>query len=412
MVAAIVDRGEYPDLPPLISVVNYPILKPNGKIFDDTGYDVDTGIYMFPNRPTPVYTSVAKAKEMLLDVICDFPLNDVGKSAAISLLLTILARPAIDGPCPLFLVDGNVAGAGKGLIVNVMSTIATGRESSVLVHMTNEDEERKRITAMLEKGPALARIDNIRGTLGSGAFDALLTSTIWEDRRLGKTEVMTLPAQTVWCATGNNVQIDGDTTRRTIHCRMVSDVEKPENRDDFKHPHLLRYCRQERTKLIGAALTILKDFYKAGAPDQKLRTMGSFESWSEVVRNSMVWAGFVDPAESRSTLSATDSKNDAFGMLLAEDGLPFIIAKAGQDIKDGQRGITAGKLVTALEMTPPTEYAELREALSILVGPRLSPRTIGRALSRLRDRVKDGRRLRSISVHNHNNAWVVEDKTD
>ena len=50
----------------------------------------------------------------------DFPFAaDMHRAAWLAALLTPLARPAFDGPAPLFLVDANVRAAGKGLCLEV-----------------------------------------------------------------------------------------------------------------------------------------------------------------------------------------------------------------------------------------------------------------------------------------------------
>lgn len=411
LLRAVIDRGEYPELETLIGVSDFPMLRPDGSIITDAGFDPATGIYMYASRPSITMTSDIKAaRELLLDVVCDFPIDELGKSAAISGLLSVLARPAIDGPCPLFLVDGNVAGAGKGLIVSAMSIIATGRDSPVLSHVTQEDEERKRITAMLERAPSMARIDNIRARLGSGAFDALLTSTVWEDRRLGATEMMTLPARTVWWATGNNIRIEGDTARRSIHCRMVSEEEHPDRRSGFKYPYLLKYCSKNRPALLGAALSILSGWFEAGEPDQGLMAMGSFEGWTWIVRNAMVWAGFEDPSSGREELrDSSDSLTEALSMLLSDAGLPVMIREKGDKVlTEYGRGIKASAIHNLLEMNPPTKHTAVREALDALVWGKMGANNIAKALHKVRDRVIDGRRLRHCSAHGKIRLWCVE----
>ena len=57
-----------------------------------------------------------------------------------------------------------------------------------------------------------------------------------------------LPATTIWCAAGNNVQLSGDMGRRTLLCRLESPLENPEERpaDEFCHPNLLDWIQRER----------------------------------------------------------------------------------------------------------------------------------------------------------------------
>jgi hypothetical protein len=72
--------------------------------------------------------------------------------------------------------------------------------------------------------------DNLAGPFGNDAIDRALTSTQWHDRILGKSQNVALPLTTCWYATGNNVQVKADTTRRIIHIRLDVLQQHPEQR--------------------------------------------------------------------------------------------------------------------------------------------------------------------------------------
>ena len=93
--------------------------------------------------------------------------------------------------------------------------------------------------------------------------------------------------------------IRADTARRVCHIRLESPHERPEERTDVKRPHLLRWVTERREELLAGALTILKAYHLAGRPDFGLKPWGSFESWSALVRNALVWCGLPDPGETR-----------------------------------------------------------------------------------------------------------------
>ena len=90
------------------------------------------------------------------------------------------------------------------------------------------------LTPVVEK----VLLDNITKPLGSGPLDAALTSEHWTDRALGRNENVRAPLVTVWYATGNNVQLVGDTHRRVCRVRLHSPLERPEERGDFRHGEL------------------------------------------------------------------------------------------------------------------------------------------------------------------------------
>ena len=59
----------------------------------------------------------------------EFPFKNPSRDGAVVLaaLLTLVARPAIEGPVPGISVIGNVAGCGKGLLIDALAIAATGR---------------------------------------------------------------------------------------------------------------------------------------------------------------------------------------------------------------------------------------------------------------------------------------------
>src|SRR5262249_5963383 len=199
-------------------------------------------------------------------------------------VLTPLARFAFHGPSPLFLVDANVPGAGKGLLLDCCSRTLTGERFTIATYTDDEDELRRRITSLALAGDRMVLFDNLEGRFGNAVLDAALTATSWEDRVLGGNRMARVPLFTTWYATGNNVAVGADTARRICHIRLESDHERPEERSGFKHPDLLGYVGSRRDQLLAAALTILRAYCVADRPDQQLTAWGSFDSPSPLLR--------------------------------------------------------------------------------------------------------------------------------
>jgi len=118
----IANRGSWSGVRHLEGLVEYPIVRKDGSILQQSGYDEKTQLFLcsssklppVPNKPT--LDDAKTARDRLFDVVEDFPFDgDAHKSAWLAALLTPLARFAFDGPVPLFLVDSNVRGSGKGL---------------------------------------------------------------------------------------------------------------------------------------------------------------------------------------------------------------------------------------------------------------------------------------------------------
>ena len=218
----------------------------------------------------------------------DFPFAKPEHRAAwLAFVLTPLARHAFSGPSPLFLIDANTRGSGKSLLADVGGILATGTTLARMSNPRDDEECRKRITALALAGDSMVLIDNIIGNLGCASLDAALTSPdSWKDRILGKSEMVELPLSLTWTATGNNVMLEADTSRRTLQIRLDSPEENPELRSGFQIPHLVAHVKQQRAALVAAGLTILSAYHTAGRPRMNLPPWGSFDAWSALIREA------------------------------------------------------------------------------------------------------------------------------
>jgi hypothetical protein len=409
-VSAVHSRSSWPNVRHLEIVVDYPVLRPDGTICCTAGYDPDTGLLLAPAGDLPaVQSSPSKedavaAANTLFEVVADFPFEHAAhKSAWLAALLTPLARFAFVGPAPLFLVDANVRGAGKGLLLHVIAKIITGETFTVATYTGDEDELRKRITSLALAGDRLVLFDNLEGQFGNAVLDAALTASSWEDRILGGNRMARMPLFVTWYATGNNVMVGADTARRVCHTRLESPEEKPEEREGFAHPDLLAWVGKNRQRLLAAALTILRAYCVAGRPNQELKPWGSFEGWSALVRSAVKWLGFEDPGVTRLLLEKqADVVSESMKVLL--DGW------AQMDPK--QDGLTVAEVIQRLykDKEPfqgfPPYYCDMQEAIANLIG-KPDPGQLGCKLRSYRRRIFQGHFLDKVSSEHSAARWAV-----
>lgn len=404
------ERSEWPHVRRLLAVVETPQLRTDGTILDQPGYDAASGIVY---RPSARYQSIGdpdrdaanQAALELLRVVRDFPFKSEAHALSwLAGVLTPLARHAFSGPAPMIVFDSNTRGSGKSLLADITAAIVTGRPMARMSQAKDEDEERKRITAIALQGDPLVLIDNLTRALGSGALDAALTSTVWAERILGRNERPTLPLRACWYATGNNVALRGDTSRRCLHVRLESPLENPEDRSDFAQPALLSWVTSNRAALVGHALTMLRAYCVAGRPDQKLRAWGSFQAWSDLVRNTIVWCGGADPGETRIELRE-QADTDASVLPALLEGIEDMAKALGEPLGAEIRGITAGKIARVLGAAEGSSWEALRDAIDAL-GCKLTASSIGYKLRKFRKRVVDGRVLDAVRVSN-TSYWTV-----
>lgn len=297
--------------PMLDAVVETPTVRPGGLVVDAPGYDAATQLVYVPEPElvmpripdVPSERWVRGARKLLLEVFQDFPFKDEASRAnTLALVLTPIVRPAIAGPVPMALVDAPQAGTGKSLLTEVVAVIATGRNAEMMSPSRDEEEWRKQITSTLLKGPSLVVIDNLMGKVSSASLARALTAITWKDRILGRSEDAVLPQRATWVATGNNIILGGDLPRRTYLISQDAEMSRPwlRNADDFAHPQLLSWVRENRPRLLVALLALVRAWYVAGSPEPDAPVLGSYEEWCSIVGGVLAHAGiegFLDNLE-------------------------------------------------------------------------------------------------------------------
>gem|GEM_PF-2012986 len=288
-------------LPPLVGIATSPILHLDGTIHATVGYDEVTRMYLMPEPgfmlapvpDDPTHDEVEAAKDLILEIFWDFPfVDEASRWNAVGAFLTGVFRPIIDGPCPCWLLTKPQAGSGASLMQNAVYMAITGVTPPASVTPKTKEEWSKRIMSILRGGSPLHIWDNLEGSLKSDVLASLLTAREWSDRILGVTEDAALPARTVWFGNGNNVQIGGDLARRVILSRIDAEVAMPWLREDFRHPDLILWVRENRGRLIAAALTLGLAWVRAGCPEpEKVSPLGGFEGWRHVVGGVLEYAG-------------------------------------------------------------------------------------------------------------------------
>lgn len=295
--------------PSIEGVVECPAFAPNGELMTTPGYHPNAKLWVHLDHdfvvPTvdesPQDADVKKACDLLLNqLLGEFPFADVASRAnVLAALLLPFVRPMIDGPTPLHLIDAPAPGTGKSLLGDAVVLPATGRPAMVMTEGRDDEEWRKRLTAAMTQAPVFLIIDNLRRRLDSSQLSAAITATTWTDRILGKTATVVLPVKNAWLATGNNVALSNEMTRRSIWIRLDAKVDQPWMRSGFRHADLRAWAKHNRGALVWAALTMGQAWVAAGKP-RGSRHLGNFESWAQTMAGIFEVTGvpgFLDNAQ-------------------------------------------------------------------------------------------------------------------
>jgi len=306
-------------LPVLSGIVYTPFLRADGSICETPGYDSQSGLLFksdnqgFPPIPQqPSQGDALAALDELEQLIKTFPfVGEADHAVALSALLTILDRRSMS-TAPMHAFTSPTAGTGKSLLVDLCAILATGRPMPVISQGRSEEELEKRLGAALLAGDTAISLDNCDHTLEGVTLNQALTQPQLNIRVLGLSKNIETPVNATIFATGNNLTIGGDLVRRVLLCSMDAGCERPELRV-FK-VNVIEIAQARRGELVVAALTVLRAWHVAAPGDRLgLTPFGSFEEWSQRIREPLVWLGKVDPCETLIEVRNSDPYRDALG---------------------------------------------------------------------------------------------------
>ena len=293
----------HPDLPPLEAILTTPAFDADWRLLNTPGYHRQARVWLqleqagahydVPLQPTA--EDLAAARDLLLDdLLVDFPFMAASDRAhAVAAILLSFARRMFTGPTPIHLIEAPTPGSGKTLLADLISLIALGEAAGATTLTRDENETRKKITALLLQGRPVISIDNIEGGLVSSQVASAITTEVWDDRVLGQTQMIAPPNRALWLVSGNNPNLSLEIARRCIRIRLNPAEERPWLRTQFKRPQIRSWVRENRPALVRAALTIIRSWIAAGAP-QGRHTLGSFEGWSQTIGGMIGHLGLPD----------------------------------------------------------------------------------------------------------------------
>jgi hypothetical protein len=377
LIALASERG----LPPLIGLIDMPIILPNGSMVSVAGYDPSSQLYLAQYndhlpviQENPSIDQLRKALNTLWEPFKAFPFvsaNDRG--GMLAALLTAALRKALP-TAPAFGFDAPTQGSGKTLLAKCVGALAGEYRLAAPLPTRSEEELSKILVSTLMNGPRAVIFDNQLGTLDSASLAAVLTSQIYEGRLLGASKMVKLPTNCILMLTGNNLSMGGDMPRRVVTIRIDAAIETPFTRVFDLDPEI--FIRENRTHLVGAALTMVK----AALPHATAGRLGSFEDWDRMVAQTVVWVArtagdqsFGDPYELIGKGFRADPDREDLLTLLE-----------GLRARFGNGRFMARDLRDYLTQTSsaPSSLRDVVESLCV----RLSPKAIGQMLRNRADR--------------------------
>lgn len=406
----VLNERAFPGVLVLKGTIQAPTLRPNGSLIDKEGYDEGTGLFyaprgaVFPQVPlSPSRDDAVAALRILEQPIAKFPfVTEADRAVMLAAMLTALVRRVLPSS-PLFAFNAAQAGSGKSMLANMLAILATGREAAGIPWTIDPEANRKALFSVLYTSDPVVLLDNLDAPLGGARLCEALTQPEIKDRILGSSGNGTVATNALFLASGNNLVIAEDMTRRALVCRIDARCEHPNERSFDFDP--IEETKRRRGEMVAAGLTILRAWVVAGKPDLGLTPFGSFAAWSDLVRGALVWLGYPDPLAGQKRAVADDPKRRALAAFVSAWSEAF-----------GDRGRTVAEVVRSIEENRGRESAYKNAALTMLddavtaiacEGVKINVRRLGHYLSKNRDRIVDGLRIEDVDIRCKVARWRV-----
>jgi putative DNA primase/helicase len=280
-------------------VISTPTLRPDGSLLCDVGYDEETKLYLLNPIPLcnmpdgPTKDDAHRALRLLEELLSEFAfVDEPSRAVVLSALITPAVRGCMD-VAPMHVTRAPVAGSGKTYAFDISAAITLGCSCPVISAGRDEEETEKRLGATALAGDPIINIDNVNGELGGDALCQIIERPSVKLRILGRSETPTFINNSTVFASGNNIRLHGDMTRRAIMCSLNVMMERPETKKYRLSP--VDMVLADRSKYVAACLTIVRAYIIAGKPEQNGARLNSFGAWSRTVRDALLWLGCADP---------------------------------------------------------------------------------------------------------------------
>ena len=296
-------------LPNVVRIFNIPIpILHNGKLtFPKKGFDERFNSYLpydCPEISNPDMT-LSEAKEIIDNLLSEFCFeNPEDRTNAIAGLLT----PGLKGVfkkfndrTPIMCYLANRERAGKDYLAGITGLVYDGvaiEDSPISygVGANNNEELRKKILSVMKLGRRRLHFANNKGHLNSAVIEQISTNSHFQDRALGKNEILDFPNELDISMSGNvGITFTADFQNRSIFSNLFLDLEDANERK-FDNPDLHNWVLDNRSLILSAIHSLIKNWVDKGSPKGSI-PFASFPEWARVCGGVMESAGYENPCK-------------------------------------------------------------------------------------------------------------------
>lgn len=383
----VLGNRSWPGVPPLRGITRVPILRIDGTVLNEAGYDADSGMYFDPMcefdqvPEQPTRGEVDRAFDFVYNqVLGGFPYaSQADRANAFAYATHAVGRRFLEGasdggvqPTPGANITAGSQGTGKSYLANVVRWTSGGTMTD---YRPDETELSKTvISSLYNKSGAVVILDNVPDgyMVKNTTLANFLTSGTPDARLLGQTKNIRMINDVFWVLTGNGTRLSDDNRRRFFDIRLDAKMANPAMRDHFALGDLESYFkrnRRNRAKFIWCCLVLWRAWVVAGADEATPAMRGSYGWWSRPT------AGFLEFLGIEGFMDNYDPGASAE----ADHWVPFLSAwftkygtkrlKVGQLMKDHvDNGEQDGWDGSFMLPTNAADFQDVRKAGDILAG--------------------------------------------
>jgi putative DNA primase/helicase len=333
--------------------------------------------------------------------------DEPSRAVALSDVVTAVVRSCL--VCvPAHAVNANQPGSGKSFLKDTVAAVALGDLCPVISEGDSDAERDKTINAELIKGTPYWSLDNLVRPMRGAILCHAIERPIIDIRMFRTLETRRVRNTACIGATGNNLQIRGDVTRRVLRCDLETTMENPLEREFTRDP--ISEATKNRGRYIADVLTAVRAYRVAGCPDVAPSIGEPFDAWNRYVRSMLIWYGYADPAATLGLVRAEDPERldrtrlfkamaDALGASEPETSAPSLAKTTGEIVRFCYYGVGAPLLREILLELAPTQR-----------GDNIDSGRLGKSIFRMaRGQIAGGFRLRGeTDKHSGQQRWWIE----
>jgi hypothetical protein len=291
-----------------IATARLPTMRKNGVIaLLPSGYDRESLTLTLPQCDYDLALSMSAAKEVIDDLLSEFPFGDDGRSKAVAVsgMVGLFAAGLLPTGVsrPVFIFLANAEGAGKTLLAKCAIAPTHGLVKTD-GDLKDKAETSKELLAAVIEGRPYILFDNCKRHLDSPYLEAFVSAAVWSGRILGVSKTFSGENLMTVFVTGNGCTVSPDMRRRSLFVELFMESERAEDRK------FLRVLDDAaliaiRPRILGALWALVREWDTAGRPKPS-NTHAAFPRWAEIIAGIVEFAGYRCPLETAEIPSAAD----------------------------------------------------------------------------------------------------------